>query len=295
MRQSRRVVRDTADPNLETYFAEIRHPVMNRDEELRLTREIVKLRKRGNEAAYLVARDRMACVNLRLVVSVAKHFTGRGLEMADLVQEGNLGLLRAIEHFDPELGNRFSTIAVWWIRQAVSRAIDDRGATIRVPAQSAAEIRRLHAVSREIAATTGEPPTLPELASALGMSERACGRRLDAAEVSCSLDDKIGDGAELTYADVLVDGDSPSPEDDARRSGARAIVLSLVSELPERESEVIRRRFGFDGSDPETLDEIGRGLGVTRERVRQIADRALERLRHPSRIGAAREALRAIA
>jgi RNA polymerase sigma factor (sigma-70 family) len=287
-------VRDTADPNLETYYAEIHHRVMNRTEELALTREIVRLRAAGDEATYLAVRDRMACLNLRLVVSVAKHFTGRGLEMADLVQEGNIGLLRAIEHFDPELGNRFSTYAVWWIRQSVSRAVDDRGATIRVPVQSAAQIRRLHATSREIALATGDRPTVTELARALQMSELAVSRRLDAAEVSCSLDDPIGDGAALTYADVLVDCHRSSPEDDARRSGARAIVLSLVSELPERESEVIRRRFGFD-RDPETLEEIGDHLGVTRERIRQLEQRALDRLRHPSRIALAREALRAIA
>lgn len=294
MRLLRTVVRDSPDPNLETYFAEIHHPVMNRAEELGLTREIVRLRATADSAAYLAARDQMACRNLRLVVSVAKHFTGRGLEMADLVQEGNIGLLRAIEHFDPELGHRFSTYAVWWIRQSVSRAIDDQGSTIRVPAQSAAEIRRLHAVSRDITAETGEAPSVAELARALGISELAASRRLDAAEVSCSLDDLIGSDGDATFADVLVDSHRPSPEDDARRSGARATVLSLVSELPEREGEVIRRRFGFD-CDPETLEEIGDHLGVTRERVRQIVDRALDHLRHPSRIRAAREALRAIA
>ncbi len=294
MRKTRTVVRDTADPNLDTYLTEIHHAVMSRAEELALTREIAHLRAAGDESAYLAARDRMACLNLRLVVSVAKHFTGRGLEMADLVQEGNIGLLKAIERFDPELGNRFSTFGVWWIRQSVSRAVDDRGHTIRVPVQSAAEIRRLRAASREIALATGETPTVSELATATGMSELSVSRRLDTAGVACSLDDPIGDGAALTYADVLVDGDSSSPEDDARRSGARAIVLSLVSELPERESEVIRRRFGFD-RDPETLEEIGDHLGVTRERIRQLEQKALDRLRHPSRIAAAREALRAIA
>jgi RNA polymerase primary sigma factor len=294
MRKARTVVRDTADPNLDTYLTEIRHAVMSRAEELALTREIVRLRAAGDEAAYLAARDRMACLNLRLVVSVAKHFTGRGLEMADLVQEGNIGLLKAIERFDPELGNRFSTFGVWWLRQSVSRAVDDRGHTIRVPVQSAAEIRRLRAASREIALATGETPTITELATATGMSELSVSRRLDTAGVACSLDDPIGDGAALTWADVLVDVDSSSPEDDARRSGARAIVLSLVSGLPDREAEVVRRRFGFEG-DPETLEEIGDRMGVTRERVRQLVERALERLRHPSRAGAAREALRAIA
>jgi RNA polymerase sigma factor (sigma-70 family) len=287
-------VRDTVDPNLETYFAEIHHEVMDRREELALAREIVRARSAGDDAACLAVRDRMACANLRLVVSVAKYFTGRGLEMADLVQEGNIGLLRAIERFDPELGNRFSTLAVWWIRQSVARAIDDRGATIRVPLQSAAQIRRLRAVRRDIAERTGEAPTVAELAGKLEMSELAVTRRLDAAEVSCSLDDRIGDDAELTFADVLVARDQASPEDDARRSGARAIVLSLVSELSERESDVIRSRFGF-GCDPETLEEIGSRLGVTRERVRQLEQRALARLRHPSRVAAAREALRAIA
>jgi len=294
MRQSRTVVRDTADPNLETYYAEIHHEVMDRTDEIALTREIVRLRAAGDEAAYLAARDRMACANLRLVVSVAKHFTGRGLEMADLVQEGNIGLLRAIELFDPELGNRFSTYAVWWIRQAISRAIDEKGTAIRVPPQSAAQIRRLRAVRRDITERTGEAPTIAELAGELDMSEIAVTRRLDAAVVSCSLDDFVGEGAELTFADVLVERDQASPEDDARRSGARAIVLSLVSELSERESDVIRSRFGFD-CDPETLEQIGERLGVTRERVRQLVERALERLRHPSRAARAREALRAIA
>ena len=158
MRQTRTVVRHTADPNLETYYAEIHHEVMNRTDELALTREIVRLRAAGDEASYLAARDQMACANLRLVISVAKHFVGRGLEMADLVQEGNIGLLRAIEHFDPELGNRFSTYAVWWIRQSISRAIDDRGQTIRVPVQSAALIWQLRATSRDITAETGEAP-----------------------------------------------------------------------------------------------------------------------------------------
>ena len=181
--------------------------------------------------------------------------------------------------YDPELGNRFSTYAVWWIRQSIARSIDERGHTIRIPGQSAAEIRRVRAASGEIAHATGETPTITELARATGMSELSVSRRLDAAGVSCSLDDPIGDGAALTWADVLVDVDSSSPEDDARRSGARAIVLSLVSGLPDREAEVVRRRFGFEG-DPETLEEIGDRLGVTRERVRQLENQALRKLMH---------------
>jgi len=285
--------RESGDPIVTAYVVDMTHDVLDRAAELELTRRVVRLRASGGEA-YRAAADELARANLRLVMSIARRFAGRGVELSDLIQEGNLGLLRAIERFDPERGTKFSTYAVFWIAQGLRRALDNLGRTIRVPVYASSDIRQLRAIERRLTAETGERPSEDELARESGVEAGIVRRRFEAARVTHSLNDPVADESDLTWADTIVDR-SPGPEDAARVAGARAIVLGLLDTLTEREREIIIGRFGLADTEPQTLDELGLRFGVTRERVRQIEAEALERLRHPSRRRLAREALRAIA
>jgi len=240
------------------------------DEELELARRI----ERGD----LEAKERMICSNLRLVVSIAKRYQAADLPMADLVQEGMLGLIRAVEKFDHRLGYRFSTYATWWIRQAVERGRDGKAATIRLPVNL---LRRMRKVARAEAALTARldrSPTDEELAlaSEIGVEELRALR--ETARAATSLDKPMGDDADETAFGTLLAAEGPGPEEVVEQRLAREAVRRAIADLPEREQVVVGLRYGLSGSDPAPLREIGRRLGLTPERVRQIEAAALVRL-----------------
>jgi RNA polymerase primary sigma factor len=227
------------------------------------------------------ARDRFVRANLRLVIWVARRYRGAGLSLGDLVQEGNLGLLRAIETFDHRKGFTFSTYATWWIRQRIGRALADTGRTIRVPGHVAEALTVLGRISAELLESLGREPTPEELAEASGFTIERVRQCLQAEPDLVSLSAGVGeDGAEL--GDLLADPAATAPEDAAVIAVESAALRASLSRLRDREREVIELRYGFHDGSPRTLEEVGRGFGVTRERARQIEAKALTKLRHPS-------------
>jgi RNA polymerase primary sigma factor len=227
------------------------------------------------------ARDRFVRANLRLVVWVARRYRGAGLSLGDLVQEGNLGLLRAVESFDHRKGFTFSTYATWWIRQRIGRALADTGRTIRVPGHVAEALTVLGRISAELLESLGREPTPEELAEASGFTVERVRQCLRAEPDLVSLSAGVGDdGTEL--GDLLADPAATAPEDAAVIAVESAALRASLSRLRDREREVIELRYGFLDGSPRTLEEVGRGFGVTRERARQIEAKALTKLRHPS-------------
>jgi len=229
------------------------------------------------------ARERLVKANSRLVVSVARNYLGRGVPFADLIQEGNLGLMRAIERFDPERGYRFSTYAIWWIRQAVSRAVAYQGRTIRLPAHVVEEITRLNRASRRLTKELGREPDEEELAEEMDMSHERVANLTRVAAEPVSLDLPVGEEETSTLADFIEDELTPPPTVEASQSLLGEQLEEALASLTPREAEVIRLRFGLDDGRSYTLEEVGQKIGLTRERVRQIQAEALRRLRHPSR------------
>jgi len=248
-----------------------RHGILSRKEEATLSRRVLA----GDEAAW----EELVRHNLRLVVSVARGYTGRGMEMADLVQEGNLGLMRAARSFDASFGTKFSTYATWWIKQSISRAIGNKAQAIRLPAHAADEERAVNRARSELRAETGREPTIEELSDALGKGQEEVVHALGLRKTVVSYDVPVGEGEDGVLADLLPDEAEPPTEAEALSDALGECVKELLAALPERERYVVGRRFGFDGGGGTTLDEIGRELGVTRERVRQILGLALRRLR----------------
>jgi RNA polymerase primary sigma factor len=237
-------------------------------------RELARRKDEGDEEA----KKKLIESNLRLVMSITRNYTKAGVPLLDLIQEGNLGLIRAVEKFDYKLGYKLSTYATWWIRQAVTRALADQGRTIRLPVHVADQVRRLMRARRQLAQKLNREPTMEELAKESGFPEKRVQELLDLVEDPVSLETPVGDG-ESMYADLIEDIHSERPDETTSQKLRRKELAEALLRLNPRMRRVLSLRFGLDGEPPQTLEEVGAGLGITRERVRQLESRALRELR----------------
>ncbi|MGL4607195.1 MAG: RNA polymerase sigma factor RpoD [Eubacteriaceae bacterium] len=258
------------------YLKEIgKVPLLTGDEEMILARRM--------EAGDDSAKKELAEANLRLVVSIAKRYVGRGMSFLDLIQEGNLGLIKAVEKFDYTKGFKFSTYATWWIRQAITRAIADQARTIRIPVHMVETINKLIRVSRQLLQEYGREPTPAEIGKEMGFSEEKVREIQKIAQDPVSLETPIGEEEDSHLGDFIPDEDAPAPAEAASYALLKEQLIEVLNTLTEREEKVLRLRFGLDDGRARTLEEVGKEFNVTRERIRQIEAKALRKLRHPSR------------
>ncbi|MBC7959711.1 MAG: RNA polymerase sigma factor RpoD [Vallitaleaceae bacterium] len=264
------------DDPVRMYLKEIgKVPLLNADEEIELA---VRMETGDTEA-----KKRLAEANLRLVVSIAKRYVGRGMLFLDLIQEGNLGLIKAVEKFDYRKGYKFSTYATWWIRQAITRAIADQARTIRIPVHMVETINKLIRVSRQLLQELGRDPSPEEIAEELEMSVEKVREILKISQEPVSLETPIGEEEDSHLGDFIQDENVPVPAEAAAFTLLKEQLVDVLDTLTDREQKVLRLRFGLDDGRARTLEEVGREFNVTRERIRQIEAKALRKLRHPSR------------
>jgi len=264
---------DISDDSVRLYLREIgKIPLLTAEEELALAKKVVSGDKR--------AKDAMAEANMRLVVSIAKRYVGRGLDLLDLIQEGNTGLLRAVEKFDPERGFKFSTYATWWIRQAITRAIADQARTIRIPVHMVETINKLLRTQRRLTQELNREPTNEEIAAAMEMDVDKVEHIMKIKQDISSLDASVRDDEEdSVLGDFIEDEDTKTPTESASEQLLKEQVKQILSTLTEREQKILRLRFGLDDGKSHTLEEVGQEFSVTRERIRQIEAKALAKLR----------------
>ena len=272
------------DDPVRMYLREIgRIPLLTYDQELNLAKRILKEGENSSDEDAEEARQLLAESNLRLVVSIAKKYVGRGMLFLDLIQEGNMGLIKAVEKFDYTKGFKFSTYATWWIRQAITRAIADQARTIRIPVHMVETINKLIRTSRHLLQQLGREPTTEEIAAEMEIPVEKVVEIQKIAQDPVSLETPIGEEDDSHLGDFIQDDDSPAPQDSAAYTLLKEQLEEVMNTLTPREAKVLKLRFGLEDGKARTLEEVGREFQVTRERIRQIEAKALRKLRHPSR------------